>query len=606
MKFFAVIHCLAGLLSISSAGCSDIVATEEPLGPAKSGPVVTSETTSVTNEDTDPQPQSTTDEEEVVQEGDSNTAGGIGQAKVKEKSTVEELVPEEARKLTEAVMKKIPPVLRGLRDSGRLNWKMGELEDDVLVLKWKQEQFLLSLCEKLEDYLSNIEFVRGKVFDRIVPVGGQWLYQESKDRIAEGKFVHPEFRRATKAENFGQVPGPLSPFLEVDVLFDTRNNGRHPMSKLRNRIAQEDVRRSDLFYLLMAYRIATDDYARILDEEGEFDRVVGIPKFTELCPEGERYLGLRYQNVFREEVEYTSRGHFYLPRLHQAEFEKSYGPHWPRRKTPKEIEFEELSLLMSGVRPPPEPAADPGNPAAGLFREPLPRGPAMEFLTTVQTPKNRDSLKKQRDSLDEQMKTLVELLGEEWAEFDFEVRPISGEDTYFSQRVLMEELEDRIRPKERALFGELVSKMTSNKSKSAIVEIADEYLPPDEAEELATFVIGTDGNELQKPILDENKEYAVSDLNAGLQRFYLSVVASVRGEYFDEPVPEEVSEACRLISEGEHLAVEGKKAEALEKFKAAMKSTKLSKSRCLHLAEFCKSNGFADDAATFWSEPVQP
>ena len=76
--------------------------------------------------------------------GGGNTAGGIGTARVKEKTTTEKFVPEEARKLTEAIMNKIPPILRGLRESGRLNWKMSELEDDVLILKWKQERMALS------------------------------------------------------------------------------------------------------------------------------------------------------------------------------------------------------------------------------------------------------------------------------------------------------------------------------------------------------------------------------------------------------------------------------------------------------------------------------
>jgi len=419
--------------------------------------------------------------------------------------------------------------------------------------------------------------------------------------MAAGEFVHPEFRRATREGPFGLTPDPLSAFLEMEVLLNPLKRNEHPLSQLRHRVASEDVRRSDLFYLLMAYRIVNDDYARILANEGEFDRVVGIPRFTELCPKGERIISVRYKKGNGEEIETDSRGHFYLPRNHQANFEASYGRHWPPRKTAKSRQDEIDDLLRRGLPSSLVDLQEDGTIAKKIFREPLPRGPAKEFLTTVETPKNRDSLKEQREILDKQMESLVELIGPEWAEYDFVARPISGEDTYFSQRVLMEECEARIRPVEVERFRDLMSQIKGAGSLKKAEAIADEYLPPDEAVNVARFVQDASAESFSGPYSDKNKEFGAEDLHEKIRMFYLAVIASVRGEYFDEPLPEDLVTAATLVSEGEHLAAEGEKHKALEKFKVAMQTTSLSEARRKHFAEFCHANDFAGDASIFWS-----
>lgn len=379
---------------------------EPESGLAEATPVVVAQETTETKEQLPGPVEEIT--EEVTDGG--NTAGGIGTARVKDKTLTEEVVPEEARKLTAAVMEKIPPILRGLRDSGRLSWKMAELDDDVLILNWKQEQFVLGLSDLLVEYLFSIMGVHEDVQDRILPVGSSWLYLETKDRLAEGEFVNPEFRRAVRQGEFGEVPASLSGFLQPEVLSNVYTKSQHPLLKLQNRLVAEDLRRSDLFFMLIAYRIATDDYARILTEEGEFDRVIGIRKFSELCPKGESFIKLVLTRPNGEEVEMESRGHFYLPRNHQANFEAAHGRYWPERNA--EADKEEGGTLSDKI-----------------FRKPLPKVPPREFLTTVETPKHRDSLAEQRQVLDKQISTLVELLGPEWAEFDFVVRPIISEDT---------------------------------------------------------------------------------------------------------------------------------------------------------------------------------
>lgn len=73
----------------SNVGAKDYVAEAAPLVTAS--PIVEPEQTETEEEMTAP---------DLVSD-DGNTAGGIGTARVKEKTLTEELVPEEARKLTE-------------------------------------------------------------------------------------------------------------------------------------------------------------------------------------------------------------------------------------------------------------------------------------------------------------------------------------------------------------------------------------------------------------------------------------------------------------------------------------------------------------------------
>ena len=54
-------------------------------------------------------------DKKAIAEASSNTAGGLGEAAVREKTNSEELVPEQARALAESVGQKISPILQSLR-----------------------------------------------------------------------------------------------------------------------------------------------------------------------------------------------------------------------------------------------------------------------------------------------------------------------------------------------------------------------------------------------------------------------------------------------------------------------------------------------------------
>ncbi len=103
------------------------------------------------------EPQIEVSDEKEMAKNPTNTAGGLGEAAVREKTTSEEVVPEEASALAESVGQKISPILQSLRKSGRLNWKLGELNDDVLVLDWKQEKYILEVGYELESYFPEID-----------------------------------------------------------------------------------------------------------------------------------------------------------------------------------------------------------------------------------------------------------------------------------------------------------------------------------------------------------------------------------------------------------------------------------------------------------------
>jgi len=540
------------------------------------------------------------DEAISVAFSDGNTAGGIGQARMKEKTLTEGIVPEEARKLTDAAMQKIPPVLNGLRESGRLNWKMGELNDDVLVLNWKQEQFVLESRNEMIDYLNKTIEVYDAVWDRML--GASWgLDIYVSDHLLKGEFVHPEFRKWASEKGFLKTPTSLSTFLETNRLRELEGKFEHPLFKLKSRLVAQDLRRSDLFYMLAAYRIATEDYARILEEEAEFDRVMAIPRFLDLCYKDGGYMTIRYARANGYQVEEESRGHLYLPRNHQENFERAHGRYYPKKKTKLDEMGEAFDLLNGNA---PEREENSGSLSDQIFRKPLPEVPEKEFLTTEEQPKQRDSLSKQRASLDKRMVTLIELLGEEWAEFDFPPVTIVGEDTYFTQRVLMDEIAERRKELNLSAFRKFMERLTAKDSFEKREEIADEYLSPEHAATLAEYIQDASPKTYNGPYTGPDEKFRMEDLTEEIQMAYKAVVGAEDSEFFSKPLPDDLLKAVQLVSQGEHLVADGDNDAALEKFKAAHAMTKLSDARLKHFAKFCRANSFAGDATIFWSGPL--
>ena len=530
----------------------------------------------------------------------SNTAGGIGTAKVKDKTLTEELVPEEARKLTEAAMAKLPPILHSLRDSGRLNWKMGELEDDVLELSWKQEQFVLESTKEILAYLNSVSEVRELVWDRMAPVLNDWLHRDVSAKLSAGEFVHPMFREAVSADAFSKTPSPLSDFLEMDKLADLQRQFQHPLWTMRDRVVAKDLRRSDLFYMLAAFRIATDDYAQIINEEAAFDWVIGIPDYRDLChPENEGRVAYNRANGSRVEVD--TRGHVNLPRKHQEDFAAGHGSSFEKPEDPKMKRLREATALLRGERPEPE---EPKSLSDKIFRKRVEQPPIKYFLTTEVSPKQRDDLRAKRAKLEKRIATVIELLGPEWAKFDFPSREMMTEDTYYKQRVLMEEIDDRSKVVTLRTFRDFMQRLTTAGSFEKAEEIADEYLSPEHAAELANYVKDASPKTYNEPYTGPDAAFRKEDLTEEVLRAYNAVAGAELNDFFSKPLPKDLTTACDLISQGEHLAAEGQNEQALEKFKVAMQTTSLSVARRKHFADYCSRNGFPDDAGLFWNEPL--
>lgn len=499
-----------------------------------------------------PEPQVVKTDEKSVAEESSNTAGGLGEAAVREKSTSEEVVPEEARKLAESVGRKISPILQSLRKSGRLNWKLGELEDDVLILDWKQEQFLIQLSYALQAYIMAVDNFRSAVEDRKGMVEASAVYTYLLERISEGRIVHPKLRLALGQGLFSSGLSPINSFCDAENLDD----GNHPLSAIRVRLVTFNMRRSDLFYMLAVYRLITEDYARLLQFEGQFDRVMATLQIQELY-EDSRYSTTVVPNGGIEKDETVRlRAVVFLPRKHRPSFNQ----------------------MFSGEEP-------------------------TGFLTTNVTPLERDDLKETRSGLAPHIDTLIELLGSKWAEFDFEKTEINGEDTYFTERILLEELETRTALGDLHAFRDYVNRMKQAGNVADAVKVAREMLDEEEAKHLGGYVTRTPESMYASSLNGPDDKFKVEDMTQSLRGLYAKMSGQGLRKLLSEPPPEDLQEATKLLSEGYHVLARGDKDAALAKFKAAKAKTKLSDMRKKSLAEFCRANGFVNDASTFWTEP---
>lgn len=498
-----------------------------------------------------PEPQVVMTDEKSVAEESSNTVGGLGEASVREKTTTEEVVPEEARKLAHSVGAKISPILQSLRKSGRLNWKLGELDDDILILDWKQEQFLVQFSYALREYLLAVNEIHSQVERRNESVQPHLVYKYLLERILEGRVVHPELRTALGQGLFSASVPEINSFCDIESI----DESNHPLSMLRVRLVTFNMRRSDLFYMLAVYRLVTEDYSRMLQFEGELDRVIATLQIQELYEEGSYSTVVPHRDIERN-GEIRQMAVVFVPRKHWDSFPQMFH----------------------------------GEDAPG-------------FLTTNVRPLDRDDLQSTRADLEPHIETLIELLGREWAEFDFEKTEINGEDTYFTRRILLEELETRTAIGQLHAFREYVKRMKQAGNVDDATKVAREVLDEEAAKHLGGYVTRTPATMYEGSLNGPDEKFKVEDMTHSLRELYGKMSGQGLRKLLSEPPPEDLQKAAKLLSEGYHVLASGDKDAALVKFKAAQAATKLSDTRRKSLAEFCRQNGFVNDASTFWTEP---
>ena len=309
--------------------------------------------------------------------------------------------------------------------------------------------------------------------------------------------------------------------------------------------------------MLAAYRLLTEDYTLLLLFEGSFDRVMATLEVQELYEKSTYSIVVPYWEVGRNE-DLRSMASMFLPRKHQGSFREMFG----------------------------------GDEPTG-------------FQTTIVTPRERDDLKEMRSKLEPHIDTLIELLGSKWAEFDFDKTEIGAEDTYFTQRILIEEQESRTALGDLHAFREYVDRMKQAGNVADAIQVAREVLDEDKATHLGGYISRTPATLYAGSLYGPDEEFKVEDMTQSLRELYAQMSGHGLRKLLSEPPPEDLQEATKLLSDGYHLLASGEKVAALEKFKAAQAATKLSDARRKSLAEFCRQNGFVDDATVFWSEKAE-
>ena len=480
----------------------------------------------------------------------SNTAGGFREAPMIDKTTADEILPEEARKLAEELLHRIPPVLESLRESGRLNWKIGELEDDVLVLNRKQEMFLLEVGDEVQDYLTEVKGFHGEIADRAVGVRNSAIFDYMLSGLRKGELIHPQLRR-----NFITILQQLNvPALSGFYAVDDVNALSHPLWGGRIRLVSMDLRRSDLFFLIAAYRLANEDYANILNLEARVDEIMSYIDMKEFVKGEEHFI--EYVDTEGVQRQFRTEGQFYMPRQHQKDFQRMFL------------------------------GEDPTN-----------------FITTEEFAQDRDTMKARREQLGEKIKGVVEILGEEWAQYDFPLAEISGEDTYYRAKVLQEELTYRTASGDLKIFREFMQRLSAAKTTDEAQLIAEEALPTNDAEHVANYIISSSSSLYNKPYSGPDKDFKVEDLTQSLRAIYAALSGTGIRSLLNDPPPEDLAKAVQLISKGEHYAASGQDEAAIDCFKEAASTTQLSEGRLKHFAEYCEKKGHSEDAKKFWTKP---
>ncbi len=372
------------------------------------------------------------------------------------------------------------------------------------------------------------------------------IFFDMLSKLRNGEVVHPQLRQKFMfIMNRLKVPS-LSKFYGVSEV----GTSDHPLFSGRVRLVGLDMRRSDLFYMIAAFRLANENYAELLNLEAVVDDVMSYADLNTLCTKGDRVISA--PGVDGNPVNVDTDGKIYLPRLYQEHFSSWYS----------------------------------GNEPAG-------------FVSIREQPRDRDSLKARREALDEKIQRIIEILGEDWAEFDFPAATIVSDDVFYRNRVLLEELESRSDNGELSAFREFMKRLSAAKTIDDAKTIAEEVLSVKDAAHLANYIISSSPSLYGKPYLGPDKDFRVEDLTQSLQAVYRGLDGEGIRSLFAEVPAEDLAKTVQGISCGEQYAADGHDQEAIECFKEAAATTQLSDVRLKHFAEYCEKNGHADDAGAF-------
>lgn len=463
-----------------------------------------------------------------------------------------------------------PKVLRTLHEGGHLDPSVLDLSDDVLSLTSQQEKLVLDVSKKVLQQVNGVEDCHRKVWNRMSQVLNFFLNEKLQERVTAGVFVHPTLRKAAAEKFFDRTPPKLDPSIEGDLLRDPRRLSGHTVNSIPRRVVGLQVKKSDIFYLLAMYRVANHSHHQMLAEEGEFDRLLGLIPFSKLTSRKD-YSTITYTNVYGKQVDVETRGHVYLPRKYQDDFAAAHGSYYVKEDPLTTYRPQKQGLGL----------------AEGLFKERA-TAPPKEFDTKENGPLNRDDLRKLRGTLENQMLPLSELLDQTWLKLlpmnAVSVQP-DGEDTYFTQRVLMEEIDALLVEKNRSAFRTLLDQVSKSDTTDTAVSLTQVYLSPEQAKDFHQLV-----SKSPQLVNADLAEALPEDLPDPLPAVFKAIESSQKDRFFSAPIPAELVESVDLFSKGEHLLKDGNDDRAMELILDAVKTTQLSLARRKYISWLCGVN----------------
>lgn len=461
-----------------------------------------------------------------------------------------------------------PVVLRPIHDAGHLDTRVTSLPDESLTLSSPQGRLVIAASEDLLEFLEGVEETHRQVWNRWLPVRSVWLKDSLQDRVAEGLFVPPKLRLAATSGLFNEPPPTFDPALQFDLLRDPRRKSRHLLNGIPRKVTGLQIRSSDIFYILATYRSALVSQKEILLKEGEFDELLGMVPFSYLTSQ-ESHTEFTYKGVYGGDITVKSRGHVYLPRLYQKDFKAAHGPYY--------IEEDPLTKYRPKTEWLP----------TDFFRQPS-EVPPKAFLTLETGPRNRDNVLEMRQRLNSTMQGVAELLSPQWSAFLPEEPGLSlldGEDTYFRQRMLMEEVDALLGPLVRDRFETRLRVLAHADRDFAISKPFRDYLSTEQAIELREKLNANP--ELMK------LDYSSSDPNSLAEPMgsaFKAIQTETRQDFFQEGVPESMAECIQKLSEGLHYLKADETDLGMELIFDAVSKYELSHPRREMLGRLCVTN----------------
>ncbi len=472
----------------------------------------------------------------------SNTAGGIGEAPIKAKSKVESVVPKEAIKLADGFRSVIPALYQRLRQSGRLNWQLGDLNDDVLVLTLSEEKYLTDVIAALENYLRAVANRVNTAEANMDVENDAAIVLRIYVDINDGQIVHNQFRE--ELDRFYRIENPSGP----NSFYDVENIGgpKHMLNDMKIRLVTRNLRRSDLFYLIAAFRLANDDYSQWLKAEGDHDR------FHAMLDQ----VNVGFQVFLAEDGESKA-----------------------------EIERKQLKRFSDALR------------RVGLagnedYFNAL-RRQAAERLERSNQLNDRDTLKTDRTEMESLIARVEELLGKEWSMFDFAASAPDGRDFYLFQRLLLEEQQEAAHRGTFSEFRRYMERLTSQKKLDDMARIALEVLEPAEAEHLASYLVSSEPELYNKPYAGSEGSFDPSELTHSLRLVFSKMGSLALRRMFSELPDPKLEKSVWLFLDG--LKNDGD--DGIKKMKESFALFPAGRARRDLAMAHCKKNGLEDALA---------